>query len=106
MMKSKQLTKRQREVLDFIVSRIRRDLTAPSIREICAYFGWTGTNAALDHITYMRKKGYVEPNTEHKTRNIILTPKAREEYGLWFVGIKADAGHIKVRRGKSEGFAL
>ena len=43
-------TRRNLEVLGFIEGYIVDNGWPPSVREICANFGWSGTNAAIEHL--------------------------------------------------------
>jgi repressor LexA len=51
------LTKRQREVLDFIQHCQQTDGLTPSVRDIAAHFGFRSMTSALDHIRALRRKG-------------------------------------------------
>lgn len=53
------LTKRQRQVLDFIQRHQHQKGQAPSLREIAAHFGFASMNAALDHVRTLRRKGFL-----------------------------------------------
>jgi len=79
------LTTKQREVLDFIVQTIRVTLYPPTIREISSNFKWSSTNAAMDYIIALEKKGYLQRNGVGKSNNLMMSIETRNEYGLWFV---------------------
>ena len=83
-MRSSEPTQRQREVLDFIVSVVKKDLMPPTIREICEHFNWSSTNSPTDHLRLLGLKGYVDDSDVSKARGIVLTDKTRDEYNLWF----------------------
>jgi repressor LexA len=53
-------TKRQRQVLDFLVSREQAGNHAPTLREIAAHFGFKSSRAAADHLEALKRKGLVE----------------------------------------------
>lgn len=55
----KELTKRQREVLDFIKLSKNSSGRPPTLREICIAFGMSSTNAAYDHLVALERKGYI-----------------------------------------------
>lgn len=55
------LTRRQREILDFIVERIRRVGCPPTFREIGEHFGIASLNGVFGHIAALRRKGYLNP---------------------------------------------
>ena len=54
------LTKRQRQVLDFIESSRQRDGSTPTLREIAEHFGFKSTRAAADHLDALKRKGVLE----------------------------------------------
>ncbi len=54
-----ELTKRQRQVLDFIQSARRSEETPPTLREIAAHFGFKSSRAAADHLNALKRKGAV-----------------------------------------------
>jgi repressor LexA len=53
----KGLTRRQRQIFDFIQRRQEADGIAPTFREIAAHFGFRSPRAASDHVAALRKKG-------------------------------------------------
>lgn len=53
------LTERQREVLDFITSSIRKRGYPPTLREIGTHFGIRSTNGVNDHLRALEKKGFL-----------------------------------------------
>ena len=53
------LTDRQREVLDFITSSIRKRGYPPTLREIGSHFGIRSTNGVNDHLRALEKKGFL-----------------------------------------------
>ncbi|MEN0067550.1 MAG: transcriptional repressor LexA [Myxococcota bacterium] len=54
------LSPRQREMLNFIVSAVEQTGIVPTYREIGAGLGIGSTNAVSDHIKALVRKGYVE----------------------------------------------
>ncbi len=54
------LTKRQQQVLDFIVASQEREGVAPSLREIASHFGFRSMTAAVDHVRALRQKGVLD----------------------------------------------
>ena len=71
---AKGLTRRQKEILDFIIDCIREDRMPPTIAEIGENFGITSTNGVNDHLVALEKKGYIERSS--KARSIQVTDKA------------------------------
>lgn len=72
---AKGLTKRQREVLTFLIDCIRERGMPPTIDEIGRHFGIISTNGVSDHLLALEKKGYIERTS--KARSIHITEKAR-----------------------------
>jgi repressor LexA len=66
------LTKRQREVLDFITDFATRNGYCASVRDVMAAIGSTSPNGAVCHLLPLRKKGFIawEPNTARSIRPI------------------------------------
>jgi len=66
------LTKRQRQVLDFITDFADRHGYNASIREVMQFLNCKSPNGAVCHIVPLEKKGYVrrEPNTARSLRPI------------------------------------
>ena len=54
----KELTKRQRQVLDFIIDYVRDSGYPPTVREIASAFSMS-SKGAYDHLVAIEKKGYV-----------------------------------------------
>jgi repressor LexA len=57
---AEELSPRQREILDFVMSAVEQDGVVPSYREIGAALGITSTNAVSDHLKALIRKGYLE----------------------------------------------
>lgn len=53
------LTRRQRLVLDFVVSFLRERGYPPTLREIGAHLGIKSTNGVSDHLRALERKGYI-----------------------------------------------
>jgi repressor LexA len=71
---ARELTKRQKAVLDLIIGGIRDDGCPPTIAEIGAELGISSTNGVSDHLIALEKKGYIERS--NKARGIHVTEKA------------------------------
>ncbi len=64
------LTARQRKILRWLVNRIVTTGQSPTHHEIVDAFGFSGPNAAVVHLTSLRRKGYLElPNGDRKSRS-------------------------------------
>jgi len=68
----RELTKRQRQVLDFIQSARRSAEAAPTLREIAAHFGFKSSRAAADHLDALKRKGFLESDAG-KARSLRVT---------------------------------
>ena len=71
---AKELTRRQREILDYIIECIRERGLPPTIAEIGEEFGIASTNGVNDHLVALEKKGFIERSS--KARGILITDKA------------------------------
>ena len=76
-----QLTKRQREVFEFIRSKISGRGYGPTVREIGEHFSINSPNGVMCHLKALEKKGLItrEPNM---SRAIQLTEAAQEDRGM------------------------
>ena len=54
------LTSRQKEIFDFIKSKISKEGYPPTRMEISKFFGFKSPNAAEDHLKALKKKGFIE----------------------------------------------
>jgi repressor LexA len=72
----KEMTKKQRQVLEFIQDRQDAAGLVPTYREIAAHFGFNSPNAALAHIKALRGKGFLR-NQRGRARTFqVLNPHA------------------------------
>ncbi|MCL2808557.1 MAG: transcriptional repressor LexA [Treponema sp.] len=76
----KELTSRQKQVLNFIADYIKKNSYPPTIREIAEHFA-ISVKGAHDHITALRKKGHLK-HTEKRPRTMGLTQKRPEDADL------------------------
>lgn len=74
------LTRRQKEILDFIENHIENVGYAPSIKEICSQFGLSSTATVHKHLSNLEQKGLIRrfPN---RSRAIELCRTERVPYG-------------------------
>ncbi len=70
----KNITNRQKEILDFITNYIKDNSFPPTYREIGYAFGITSTFGVKRHIDALNKKGYL--NTESNSNRTISLTKA------------------------------
>ena len=75
-----ELTKRQRQVLDYIQSVQQTAGATPTLREIAAHFGFASSRASADHLVALKRKGFIssEPNKARSLR--IITPLAKPKW--------------------------
>jgi repressor LexA len=73
---AKGLTKRQEEILDFIVGRVRDEGFPPTLKEMAERFGLASPNAARDHVLALERKGFLK-RTGDKSRALSLSPSLR-----------------------------
>jgi len=71
MLKTNDLTTKQKNVLKFIYSAIRQDNLPPTIREIAKQFGFSSTGTVRDYLNALVKKGFIKVSS-HKSRAIEL----------------------------------
>jgi len=94
---SKELTNRQKELLDFLKSEFANTGIMPSTREIQAHFGFKSQTAAMGHLRALEKKGVIQ-RLAGKARAVIFPESLdREEivdiplYGNIAAGYAQDA---------------
>jgi repressor LexA len=56
---SDSLTKRQREVLEFVQNRRAQSGSMPSTREVQRFFGFASQTAAVNHLKALERKGFL-----------------------------------------------
>ena len=73
----KGLTRRQREILEFVRSFSERHGVPPAVREIGQRFGFTA-RAAFDHLKALERKGMLERRvTEKRASRTLVLPASR-----------------------------
>ncbi len=85
MSRMRTLTRRQRDVYDFIKGLIRGRGYGPTVREIGDYFEIASPNGVMCHLKALEKKGFItrEPNM---SRAIQLTTEPAWERGMPLLG--------------------
>ncbi len=74
----KGLTKRQKEIVDFIDTFIQRNRFSPSYRDIMTHFGFSSLGSVHCHLKILKRKGVVTQEG-HCSRSIALTTPQREQ---------------------------
>lgn len=69
------LTKRQQEVLEFIIKFTRENGYQPTFREIGEAMKMKSTRAVSDHINAIKRKGYMESDPG-RARSFAMSPKS------------------------------
>jgi repressor LexA len=75
------LTSRQEKILQFIESFCASQGFSPTLREIAAHFRFKSANAVQDHVTALRRKGYIEVASNKKQRNLLSRRMGRSLFG-------------------------
>jgi repressor LexA len=103
---AKGLTKRQEEILEFVVERVRDEGFPPTLKEIAAQFRLSSPNAARDHILALERKGFLRRSAE-KSRALTLDPSLRAAQpppqGMPLVGV-VPAGSPVLAEENFEGY--
>jgi repressor LexA len=83
-----QLTERQREIYEFIRSKIEGRGYGPTVREIGGEFNIKSPNGVMCHLKALEKKGLLT-REEHAARAITLADHRPPSQGLPFLGLVA-----------------
>ncbi|HET9065953.1 MAG TPA: transcriptional repressor LexA [Gemmatimonadales bacterium] len=67
------LTRKQREILDFLTQAIDRQGFAPSFEEIAEEFGYQSLATVHEHLTNLERKGYIR-RSYNESRSIEVLP--------------------------------
>ena len=68
------LTKRQREILDFVESFIQSSGYSPSFEEIAKFFGYRSLATVHEHLSNLERKGYIRKNY-NESRSVELADR-------------------------------
>ncbi|MCK5519563.1 MAG: repressor LexA [Candidatus Marinimicrobia bacterium] len=79
------LTKRQKEVFDFIKNYVEKEGVSPSFNEIAAHFNFSSKGTVYRHIHTLEKKGFIYTN-KNKSRSIRLKTEKETLFELPVVG--------------------
>ena len=71
---TRELTRRQQDILEFIIESVRDNGFPPTIAEIGERFGIASTNGVNDHLVSLERKGYIERSSS-KARSLRVTDK-------------------------------
>ncbi len=67
------LTKRQREILDYVESFLENYGYSPSFEEIASFFGYSSLATVHEHLSNLERKGFLRKNY-NKSRSLELVP--------------------------------
>lgn len=67
------LTKRQKEILDYLEGFLAENGYAPSFEEIAKHFGYTSLATVHEHLENLRQKGYIR-KSYNASRSVELVP--------------------------------
>lgn len=67
------LTRRQREILDYLSASIDRQGYAPSFEEIAEQFGYTSLATVHEHLSNLERKGYIR-RSYNQSRAVEVVP--------------------------------
>jgi len=67
------LTKRQKEILDFLEGFLSENGYAPSFEEIARHFGYTSLATVHEHLENLKQKGYIR-KSYNASRSLELVP--------------------------------
>ncbi len=91
------LTKRQKEILDFLKAFIDENGYSPSFEEICKAFGYTSLATVHEHVTNLARKGYIR-KAERGRRSIEVPPETEPSVPLPLLGTVAAGQPIEAVR--------
>lgn len=92
------LTKRQKEILDYIAGYVAENGYAPSYREIAEHFGFSSLASVTDHVQALKDKGALD-NEFNAARSIQLTPQFEEQsFDIPLMGAIAAGSPIEAIR--------
>src|SRR5207247_1340580 len=71
------LTRRQREILDFISAQISAQGYAPSFEEIAERFSFRSLATVHEHLTNLERKGYIRRAHNESRGSAVVTPRGQ-----------------------------
>ncbi|MFZ0826030.1 MAG: transcriptional repressor LexA [Verrucomicrobiia bacterium] len=72
-----ELTRRQQQILDFILKWQRTEGTTPTYQEIADQFGFRSLNSVTEHVRLLRQKGCLEAETGKARSLRVISPLAK-----------------------------
>jgi len=94
------LTKRQKEILDYVNDFIEEHGYAPSYREIGKHFGLSSTATICEHIQALGEKGYLKTDPNEARSIKIVEEFAAKAFNLPLAGLITAGEPIEAIEGK------
>ena len=82
------LTKRQKEILDYLKAFIDEMGYAPSFEEICRHFGYTSLATVHEHLSNLERKGYIR-RSYRESRSVEFPAQPEPSVALPLLGTVA-----------------
>jgi repressor LexA len=100
-----EVTKKQRNILDFVQSAQRTGKPVPTLREIAEHFGFKSSRAAADHLDALKRKGFIESDSGKARSLRIISPVAKLRSRLADIPLfgSIPAGSPESREQEAEG---
>lgn len=83
------LTKRQRQILEYIHTCVDEKHYPPSVREIGKAMGLSSPSTVQVHLNTLEEKGYIKRDSA-KSRSMVITDKASEALGVKPLGVSPE----------------
>jgi repressor LexA len=90
------LTRRQRQVLDFITEFTRSRGFAPSLEEIAAHMGFASVSNAHQHVAALERRGHIRRDPNKSRALQVVDPEESERRELPLLGYVAAGEPIEV----------
>jgi repressor LexA len=90
------LTRRQRQVLDFITEFTRSRGFAPSLEEIAAHMGFASVSNAHQHVSALERRGHIRRDPNKSRALQVVSPAEDERRELPLLGYVAAGEPIEV----------
>jgi site-specific DNA-methyltransferase (adenine-specific) len=98
------LTKKQKQILDFIQTYIKKNDYSPTLEEIANYFKLSSIATVHQHVAALKQKGYLN-TTENQRRSINVFSKEKF-ISVPLLGTIAAGGQIEMFQQSSESIAI
>ena len=72
-----ELTRKQQQILEFILKRQRTEGATPTYQEIADQFGFRSLNSVTEHLRLLRQKGWLESDSGKARSLRVMSPLAK-----------------------------